>query len=256
MLNIALIEDEPLAMTRLQDMLQQSGIPHRVVVCADSVSDALQKLQRVSSPDLIITDVQLGDGDCFELFRYWPPPCPVIFTTAYNEYALEAFQVNAADYLLKPVRQQTLNAALEKVQQRMQPAAAPVIDYVKLARAIMAEEQRYQRRYFIRFGDQIRSIDVSEIAYFYTLSKSVFLVTFSQRTYPLDKTMDVLETELDPGVFFRINRQFIVHVKSISKMLPASKSRIELELEPPYTQGEVVVSTDKSPQFKAWMGNT
>jgi two-component system, LytTR family, response regulator LytT len=254
MIKILLIEDEPLAMERLHDLLQKSGVAHEVIAACDSVQDTVTRLKGGLQPELIITDVQLADGDCFNIFSECPPQCPVIFTTAYDQYALNAFKVNAADYLLKPVKQEELNAALAKVQKHIRPASA--IDYVHLARTILAEEQRYNRRYFIRYGDQIRSIDVKDIAYFYTSNKAVFLVTFGDRTYPVDKTLDVLEAELDPSKFFRINRQFIVHVKSIAKMIPASKSRIELELEPAYEEGEVVVSTEKSPQFKVWMGNS
>ncbi|MBL7943175.1 MAG: response regulator transcription factor [Flavobacteriales bacterium] len=254
MIKVLLIEDEPLAMERMHELLKKSGVSIEIVAACDSVNDAVASLKGGLNPELIITDVQLADGDCFDIFRECPPACPVIFTTAYNQYAIEAFKVNAADYLLKPVKQEELNHALNKVKQQIRPASP--IDYVHLARTILAEEQRFNRRYFIRYGDQIRSIDVKDIAYFYTTNKAVFLVTFGDRTYPVDKTLDVLESELDPTKYFRINRQFIVHVKSIAKMIPASKSRIELELEPAYEDGEVVVSTEKSPQFKIWMGHS
>jgi len=248
-----LIEDEPLALSRLKNLLSKSLEKIDVIGDADSVESALHWLNENKAPDLIITDVQLADGSCFNLFSKHTPSCPIIFITAYNHYAIEAFKVNALDYLLKPVKPDDLNNALAKASKRLIPSVTS-IDYTKLAQAILQEESKYERRYLIRYGEQIRSVDSDEIAYIYTIQKAIFLVMFNGKEYPLDKTMDVLESELDPKKFFRINRQFIVSIKSIGHMHTVSKSRVQLDLIPPFKGDDVIVSTEKSPIFKEWLG--
>ena len=252
-MNIFLIEDEPAALDRLKALIAEVNPSYLIAGETDSVEGGLDWLRSNPTPGCIITDIQLADGMCFDLFKQFSPQCPVLFITAYNNYALEAFQVNAVDYLLKPIKKEDLQKALEKVQLR-KPGISE-IDYSKLARAILEEEQKYQRRYLIRYGDQIRTVQSDEIAYFYTTQKSVFLVTFAGKMLPFDKSLDALEQELDPKKFFRINRQFIINMKSIGHMHSVSKSRVQLELQPAYKEGDVIVSTEKSPLFKAWLGD-
>ena len=248
-----LIEDEPAALERLKQLLADSGYPVTIVGDADSVEGALSWLTTNPSPDVILTDVQLADGTCFDLFARHSPRCPVIFITAYNHYAIEAFKVNAQDYLLKPLKKDDLGRALEKVSGQVS-TLLPTIDYTRLAQAILQEETKHERRYLIRYGEHIRTVHSDEIAYIYTTQKAVFLVLFSGKEYPLDKTLDNLEKELDPKKFFRINRQFIVSIKAIGSMHVVSKSRVQLELNPPFKQDDVIVSTEKSPLFKEWLG--
>lgn len=252
-MRIFLIEDEPLALDRLKSMIRKSSHEAEIVGDADSVETAYEWLKSNNSPDLIITDVQLADGSCFELFARFSPTCPLIFVTAYNHYAIEAFKVNALDYLLKPVKAEELEEALSKAQKQLKPTLQG-IDYNKLAQAILQEESKYDRRYLIRYGEQIRTVHSDEIAYIYTIQKAIFLVLFTGKEYPLDKTMDVLESELDPKKFFRINRQFIINIKSIGQMHTVSKSRVQLDLTPPFKGDDVIVSTEKSPIFKEWLG--
>jgi two-component system LytT family response regulator len=252
-MRVFLIEDEPLALDRLSSMIRE--IDHEVEICgdADSVESALNWLNNNASPDVIFTDVQLADGTCFDLFSKYKPKCPVVFITAFNHFAIEAFKVNAQDYLLKPLKKNELVAAYNKVLGQKQPLLKE-IDYSKLAQAILQEEQKYDRRYLIRFGEQVRSVNSDEIAYIYTTHKAVFLVLFTGKEYPLDKTMDQLEKELDPKKFFRINRQFILNLKSIGNMHVVSKSRVHIDLNPPFKGDDVIVSTEKSPLFKEWLG--
>lgn len=252
-MKIFLIEDEPIALNRLKQMIQESGQNADIIGDADSVESALEWLGKHDVPDLILTDVQLADGTCFDLFNQYQPKCPVIFITAFNHFAVEAFRINAKDYLLKPLKQEDLNTALDKVKKQMTPALTS-LDYVKLAQAILQEEQKYDRRYLIRYGEQVRTVHSDEIAYAYTTQKAVFIVLFTGKEYPLDKTMDQLEKELDPKKFFRINRQFVVGLKSIGHMHVVSKSRVQIELNPPFKQDDVIVSTEKSPLFKEWLG--
>lgn len=252
-MRIFLIEDEPLALERLSTMIRE--IDHEAEICgdADSVETALHWLTANAAPDVIFTDVQLADGTCFDLFSKFKPNCPVVFITAFNHYAIEAFKVNAQDYLLKPLKKQELVEAYNKVINQKVPGLKE-IDYARLAQAILQEEQKFDRRYLIRFGEQVRSVQSDEIAYIYTTQKAVFLVLFSGKEYPMDKTMDQLEKELDPKKFFRINRQFILNMKSIGNMHVVSKSRVQIDLNPPFKGDDVIVSTEKSPLFKEWLG--
>lgn len=248
---VLIIEDEGPARTRLRQMLAAVAGWIEVAWEADSVESAANVL-REHQPDIIFTDVQLGDGTCFDLFREARTTCPVIFITAYDEHALKAFQHFALDYLLKPLKKEDLERALEKW--RAMGPGKELIDYSALARAVMEEEEKRDVRYLIRFGEHLRTISSSEIAYVYTTSKAVFFVLHSGREYPSDKSLEQLEKELDPKKFFRINRQFIVSRASIGPMSAATKSRVRLELRPPFLNGEVIVSTEKSPLFKTWLG--
>jgi two-component system response regulator LytT len=252
-MKIFLIEDEPMAMLRLKQLLMEIDKTVEIVGDADSVEQALSWLDSNTLPDAIFTDVQLADGTCFDLFSKFTPKCPVVFITAYNHFAVEAFKVNAQDYILKPLKKEELEKALQKVSRHITPILSN-LDYSKLAQAIIQEEQKFDRRYLIRYGEQVRTVHSDEIAYIYTTHKAIFLVLTSGKEYPLDKTMDNLEKELDPKKFFRINRQFIVSLKSIGNMHVVSKSRIQIELHPPHKEDDVIVSTEKSPIFKEWLG--
>lgn len=248
-----LIEDEPAAMERLALLLQQIDPSIQIVGECDSVESSLLWLQQSPLPDVIFTDVQLGDGTCFQIFDTHGPGCPVVFITAYNEHAIEAFKVNALDYLLKPLKKDELERAYSKVVKQNLPSLKE-IDYSKLAQAILNEQGKFDRRYLIRYGEQIRTVTSEDIAYVYTTQKAVFLVTFNGKEYPVDKSLETLEKELDPKKFFRINRQFIVNIRSVGNMHTVSKSRVQLELTPPHTAEDVIVSTEKSPHFKEWLG--
>lgn len=248
-----LIEDEPAALERLHQLLRQIDSTIDIVGECDSVESSLKWLSQNSLPDVIFTDVQLGDGSCFEIFDTHGPGCPVVFITAYNEHAIEAFKVNALDYLLKPLKKEELERAYQKVMRHTLPSLSE-IDYNKLAKAILTEQNKFERRYLIRYGEQIRTVTSDDIAYIYTTQKAIFMVTFAGKEYPVDKSLEALEKELDPKKFFRINRQFIVNIKSIGNMHTVSKSRVQLELTPPFSGEEVIVSTEKSPIFKDWLG--
>jgi DNA-binding LytR/AlgR family response regulator len=246
-----IIEDEAPARNRLRSLLAE--VKEELEICceADSVESAIDYLSS-GTPDIILTDIQLGDGTCFDIFNVITPACPVIFITAYDEHALAAFRLNTVDYLLKPLKKEELQRAFEKLRNlRGNPVS---IDYAALAKAVLEEEQRKERRYLIRYGEHIRTISSNDIAYIYTISKAVFFVLHSGKEYPADKSLEMLEHELDPRKFFRINRQFIVSISSIGSMSPASKSRVQIELKPPHSNGDVIVSTEKSPQFKIWLG--
>ncbi len=253
-MKILLIEDEQAAVRRLEKMLKELAPEAVILARLDSVEATILWWQENPAPDLILLDIHLADGASFELFEHVEVRCPVIFTTAYDEYALQAFKVNAVDYLLKPIKINELSIALEKYKRVFAPPA-PVPDYTALLHTLHRPESgnTYLRRMLIRFNNSIKLVEVSDAAYFYTKDKLTFLVTRSNaKRFPVDHPLDKLETLLDPAVFFRINRQFIINVAAIHALHPYSKSRVKVELEPT-TDLETIVSTERSAAFKKWL---
>ena len=201
----------------------------------DSMEAAVQWLQGNPAPDLILLDIHLADEASFEIFEHVEVRCPILFTTAYNEYALRAFKVNAIVYLLKPIKINELAAALNKFK-RLSAPPAPAPDYAALLHTLRHPEGsvNYLRRMLIRFNNSIKLVEMNDVAYFYTKDKITFLVVRSTgKRFPVDHPLDKLEELLDPLVFFRINRQFIINVAVIREMHPYSKSRVKVSLEPP-----------------------
>lgn len=250
-MKILIIEDENAAARRLEKLLNEVAPDAVVLQRLDSVETAVLWLQGNPAPDLILLDIHLADGSSFEIFDHVTVTCPIIFTTAYDEFALQAFKVNAVDYLLKPIKTNELAAALDKYK-RVFKAVAP--DYSALLETLRKQEgPGYLRRMLIRFGNSIKLVDMADAAYFYTKDKITFLVTRSTgKRFPVDYPLDKLEGMLDPVAFFRINRQFIINVAAIKEMHPYSKSRVKVELEPP-TELETIVSTERSTEFKRWL---
>ncbi|MFM7311270.1 MAG: LytR/AlgR family response regulator transcription factor [Flavobacteriales bacterium] len=252
-MRVLLIEDEHLAMRRLKKMLLESMPEAQILAELDSVESSVHWLKSNPDPEVIFTDVQLADGTCFDIFNSHSTKAKIIFITAYNEYALDAFKISAADYLLKPLKDEDFQRTISRLLEHRKSSLSN-IDYERLAQAILQEENKFNRRYLIRFGEQVRTVQSHEIAYIYTTLKAVFLVLPTGKEYPIDKTLDQLEKELDPSKFFRINRQFIVSTSCIGNMHVVSKSRIQIDLIPAFKGDDVIVSTEKSPLFKIWLG--
>lgn len=251
-MKVLIIEDENAAARRLEKLLNELEPGIIVLQQIDSVEMAVAWLQSNPAPDLILMDIHLADGSSFDIFEHVDVRCPVIFTTAYDEYALQAFKVTAVDYLLKPIKSAELAAALEKYRQVFGKSATP--DYAALLDNLRRQEGgNHLRRMLIRFGSSIKLVDMSDVAYFYTKDKITFLVVHSTgKRFPVDYPLDKLALMLDPRVFFRINRQFIVNVTAIREMHAYSKSRVKVDLEPP-TDLETIVSTERSADFKKWL---
>ena len=210
-MNVLLIEDEELASERLKRLLNETDPSLHIAGMTDSIESSVAWLLANPAPDLIFADIQLADGSSFEIFNKVHVKSPVIFTTAYDQYAIDAFKFNSIGYVLKPIKKTELEQALQKFRQLQQATpATPVIDYQALANALGNRAAEYQKRLVIKFGQTIRTIEISEIAYFYTEEKITFAVTKEGKKWPLDHTLDELEMMLDPAQFFRINRQFIV----------------------------------------------
>lgn len=248
-MRILIVEDEPAAVKRLRKLLV--GIDPAIVIVGDvpSISAATEWFGANEMPDLALFDVQLADGDSFEVFKRVEVACPVIFTTAYDEYALQAFKVNAIDYLLKPVNAEELKSAIDRVQ-RM----GLVRDHSRLLEPAAEPQQpvAYVKRFLIRYGDHFRVVEPNGIAYIHSLMKNTFLRTTEGRDLPLEESLDKLEKQLDPQKFIRLNRQLIVHLHSIKELLAYSKSRVKVILEPPYGE-DAIVSSERSATFKRWL---
>jgi two-component system, LytTR family, response regulator LytT len=250
-MTVLILEDETLAAERIQNLLQEIDYPITVVGHLKSVEAAVTWLTNQPHPDLILSDIRLLDGLCFEIFEQVSVKVPVIFTTAYDQYAIKAFEVNSIDYLLKPVQVEKLKHALEKVKSLVPSATAPVA-YQDLLKLLQSPRQEYKTRFMVRLGQRIIAVPVEKVAYFFSENKLTFLMTTDQKRYPLDQPLDELIELLDPRLFFRANRQFIVTFPSIAEIHPYFKGRMKLHLSPAATE-EVVISSERTPEFKKWI---
>lgn len=242
-----IIEDEAAAVRRISKLILEVDSNIEIVEDLDSIESTLNWLENNPLPDLIFMDIHLADGSSFEIFNHVEIIKPIIFTTAYDQYAIQAFKVNAIDYLLKPIKKVELETALGKYKKWQKPLA---FDYKTLAREMNRDE--YNKRFLIRFGQQIRVIEFRDAAYFYTQDKITFIVTKENKRYPIDYSLDKIEEMADPRTFFRINRQFIINIEAIKEMYAYSKSRVKIDLQPSCDL-DTVVSTERSPHFKKWL---
>jgi DNA-binding LytR/AlgR family response regulator len=243
------VEDEVSAARRLVKMLSAIDPEIKVVKVSDSIRSTVEWLKKNPDPDLIFLDIHLGDGSGFKIFERTEIRSPVIFITAYDQYAVRAFKVNSIDYLLKPVKVEELVFSINKYRRsRLQ-----MPDVSLLIREISRQEKsRWQKRFVVKFADKLKSIDVNDIAYFIAQEKAVFLITDAGPGYAVDYTMEKLEPVLDPDKFFRINRKFIVSFHSIKSMYSYSRSRIKLVLNPP-SELDAIVSSERSADFRQWL---
>lgn len=249
-MTVVIIEDEQPAAERLEKLIHSVDKDINVAGKCDSISSAVHWFKTNPAPDLALMDIQLGDGSSFDIFQEISVPCPVIFTTAYDEYAVQAFKVNSIDYLLKPVKKEELESALKKFETRKSSFNGPEIS--QLTNFLREQQGGSAKRIVVHYGQNVRAVDLEDIAYFYTEDKINFLVTREGNRYSIDSNLEKLESWLPSKQFFRINRQFIVNIKSIDKMIAYSKSRIKLTLNPP-TPHETITSTERSPYFKKWL---
>lgn len=247
-MNVLIIEDEKPAADRLVKLLKELEPDAEVKEVIVSVSSAVKWFSANKMPDLVLMDIHLADGNSFDIFEKTEIKAPVIFITAYDEYALKAFSVNSVDYLLKPVKREELARALDRYKTR----SLAVQDQIRSLLKQLRQGSGYQKRLVIKYGEVIKMIEVSDVAYFYTEDRIHYLCTFDNLTYPVDQNLDELEALIDPAVFFRINRQFIVNIRAIEKMMAWTKSRVKLTLRPACAQ-ETIVSTERSPVFKEWL---
>ncbi|NUO00939.1 MAG: response regulator transcription factor [Saprospiraceae bacterium] len=246
-----IIEDENLTARRLEGMLAKYDETIQVLAILPSVTEAVQWLRKHDAPDLVFMDIHLEDDLCFKIFEQVPLTSPVIFTTAYDDYMIKAFKVNSIDYLLKPVNAVELATALEKYKALKAQFSKPDLD--TLLQSLGHRTPEYKTRFMITIGTKIRSIEVSEIAYFYSADKLTFLVTKEGQNLPIDFSLDKLATLLDPKDFFRVSRQFLVSFQSIHAVHAHFKGKLNLDLVPK-TKLEAFVSGDRMSEFKDWLG--
>ena len=252
-MKVAIIEDEAVAANRLESLISEVNPEAEVVVKLASISESLQWLLK-NTPDLIFADIQLSDGLSFSIFKQLQLTVPVIFTTAYDEYAIKAFEVNSIAYLLKPIRKKALIESFNKYEILKSKIS---IDLQKLVAHFEHNGNKvFKKRFLIRIGDQYQKIETADLAYCFAIEKEVLAKKFDGRVVPLEQTLDELENLLDPSLFFRINRKYIVQMKAINRMIALSRSRIKLILNPaPENQNDAIVSIQRSSNFKKWMGS-
>lgn len=249
-MNVVIIEDEELSAQRLEKMIREIDPGIEVLVKLESVKEAVAWFRGHDSPDLIFLDIHLEDGLGFSIFEQVTIQSPIIFTTAFDEYAIKAFKLKSIDYLLKPITQEDLAAAIRKYRDWSLPAK-PVLDVQALFELIRPVKS-FRTRFSVKVGEKIKPVQVEETAYFYSTGGITFLVSHENHEYTLDDSLDVLELDLDPARFFRVNRQFLVGLSSVVQAHVYPKSRLKLELTPRALQ-EVFVSLDRVAGFKRWL---
>jgi DNA-binding LytR/AlgR family response regulator len=245
-----IIEDEEFAARRLENMIRECDPGIEIVNKFASVNESVAWLKTNVQPDLIFLDIQLEDDLSFAIFEQVQVRSKIIFTTAFDEYAIKAFKLNSIDYLLKPINQEELCRAINKFRS-WTAESAPAIDAVML-RDLLRPQQSFRERFMVTVGDKLKTINVNDIAYFFSTAGITFVVMHSKNQYSLDFSLDNLKDMLNPGDFFRVNRQFLIGLKSIEKVVVYPKSRLKLFLNPP-TDTELFVSIDKAPEFKQWL---
>ena len=270
-MDVLLIEDEMPAAEGLKNLLHRCDPRLRVVAHLDSVEEAVRWFRQNPAPGLVLLDVQLADGLCFEIFQQVTIECPIVFTTAYDAYALQAFQVLSIDYLLKPIGLPELRRALHKLNQltassgssaaaaeavaEAPPRPAPAPDLTQLAGLFEQLRTRYKSRFLVRWNGRMQFRHADEVAYFYADGHAVHLVGTDGRSCLIDHTLDELEDLLDPHLFFRLSRKFAVRLTAVRDIRPYPGSRLRLQLHPPPATdaADVLVSRERVAAFKAWL---
>lgn len=253
MTKILIIEDEEPAAKRLRNLLIEIEPEALILDVIVSVSSSLEWFKKNALPDLIFSDIQLSDGLSFDIFKTIDVQCPIIFITAYDQYAIEAFKVNSIDYLLKPIKKEDLLISFKKFK-KLSAQKTESFDVSRILSIYNSGKVEYKTRFIVRYGEHIKTIKIQDVAYFFTEDKINFLTTNEARRYTIDYNLDSLESLLDPKNFFRINRQFIISIHAIKEMFSYSKSRVLIKLNPP-AKHETVVSTERSGDFKLWLGD-
>ena len=251
-MNIIIIEDEKPAARLLKRKLEKLGFSIKTLL--HSVEESINWFENNVPPDLIFLDIQLSDGLSFEIFDKIEVKSPIIFTTAYDEYALRAFKLNSIDYLLKPIEEEELETAINKFQNQYKKNAVSNLDFEAIRRMLVNPVQKeYKNRFSVKIGNQIKVVLIDEIECFYSENKGTYLHTIDNRDYLLDISLEQLETELNPESFYRISRKFIIPLQSIKEIQMHTNSRLKIIL-PTYKEDEVIVARERVSDFKTWIG--
>ncbi|MEO1053186.1 MAG: LytTR family DNA-binding domain-containing protein [Bacteroidota bacterium] len=257
-MRVLIVEDEAPAFRRLQKVLEEINPEIEIVDVLDSVEESIKWFESQPLPDLVFMDIQLSDGLSFEIFDAVTVNKPVIFTTAFDEYMLRAFKVNSVDYLLKPIKKEELAASLAKYENLRNAfgngTQTSTPDLNALIRQIRLDDKKYKTRFLVKKGDELLSVETSDIAFFQMRNGVVHLTTNGNRHHIMDFNLDELTQQLDPERFYRANRQFIIHFPAIKKVHKYHKGKLLIELSYP-TEEPVTVSSEKASDFKAWLGD-
>jgi two-component system, LytTR family, response regulator LytT len=252
-MKVLIVEDEPAVAGRLISLLKELAPEMAIAPVVDTVEETVHILSDQPPPELIFMDIHLADGISFEIFDLVEVKTPVIFTTAYDNYAIRAFKVNSLDYLLKPINREELQKAIKKFKElSAQNVPSPEPDLKKIANEILAEKKAGRKRFLIRYGQKLKTVTFNEAACFYTEDKTVYLHTFSNERYPLDDSLDNLDVMADRSKFFRVNRSAILNIEAIGEMETYTKGRVHIMLKKPLGLS-FVSSTEKSAPFKLWL---
>ena len=256
-MKVLIVEDEELAVRKLKRLLAEARPDAVVIADLDSVASTVDWLTQNSSPDIILMDIELVDGQSFEIFEKIKVPCPVIFITSYDEYAIQAFTVNSVSYLLKPVEREDLIAALDKYEQikEFYSTNSPGFSIHNLVEElqIRLKPKSYKQRFLVKYGNKLSTVESSNIAYFFAEERFTFFKTFDNKKMLVDYTLEELQQQLDPADFFMVNRSYLVSVKSIQKIDDYFGQRLILQLRPEADE-QVIISRGKVTPFKNWMG--
>ncbi len=249
-MNIIIIEDEKPAARLLKRKVELLGLT--VTTMLHSVEESIDWFSKNQHPDLIFLDIQLSDGLSFEIFEKVKIQSAIIFTTAYDEYALRAFKLNSIDYLLKPIDQDELKVAIDKFQLQRSKKESLSLNFEQIRSMFASSEKVYKSRFTVKIGFQLKIISVDEIECFYSENKGTYIHTFDNRNYLIDTSLEILEDELESKKWYRISRKFIIPLVAVKEIVVYSNSRLKIIL-PTYKVDEVIVSREKVSDFKNWM---
>lgn len=247
-MKVIILEDEHRAVNHLYRLIEQVAPDMEVTGTFETVRDAIAHLEQDPPVDLIFSDVQLADGTSFEIFSRVPVQCPIIFTTAYDTYAIEAFNSNGVDYLLKPIEGERLKKAVEKARKYTSNVALEKL----LSLSTPAGYQKYKSRFMVKVGEKIRTIMIEDILLFYSFEKTSYLHTKTHRNYIIDYSLEELETMLDRSRFFKINRKYILSIEACSQIVAWSNNRLKIHIDGMDDQ-KIVVARERVRDFKSWL---
>lgn len=251
-MNVLIVEDEKPAAKRLEQLIDQNAPELNILEKLGSIKSVVQWLENNDAPDLIFMDIQLSDGLSFEIFEKVKVTSPIIFTTAYDEYALRAFKVNSIDYLLKPIDGDDLKGALDKLSDLTNTQHDNNHSLDKILKMMEMLSNDYKTRFVIKVGEHLKSIQVKDILYFFSREKASYCCVNTGRTYLIDYTLEQLDAMLDPKQYYRINRKYIVGLDSFTDIISYSNSRLRLVLENS-EDNDIIVSRDRVADFKQWL---
>ncbi|GAB2759992.1 LytR/AlgR family response regulator transcription factor [Salinimicrobium soli] len=247
-----IIEDEAFAADALEKTILELRPQANILAKLESIEEAVEWFLENEAPELIFCDIHLSDGSSFEIFKQVEVKSPVIFTTAYNEYAIEAFKVNSVDYLLKPIKKEELQQAIEKYEDLRQNNLSQELKNIQDLISNVSPKGGKKTRFMVKSGQVINTIPSEEVAYFVAEEGVVLLVTFAGKRYVINYTLDQLEEQLEVKTFFRANRQIIVNINAVKEVNPYFKGRLHLSVEPGL-QDDQIISSSKASSFKEWL---